>query len=103
MLYYSYPRPLDEFAFVAAAPGVYGNNGRNVLYGPGAKSLDFILGKRFALPWERHALQFRFEAFNFTNTSAYGQPAGGVRGQSTATINEADEPRRIQFALKYAF
>ncbi|MGH9722770.1 MAG: carboxypeptidase regulatory-like domain-containing protein [Bryobacteraceae bacterium] len=93
----------DEFAFVAAAPGVFGNNGRNVLYGPGAKNFDFILGKRFTLPWEGHALQFRFESFNLTNTPAFGQPAGGLRGQSTATINEADEPRRIQFALKYTF
>ena len=96
-------RWFDEFAFVAAAPGVYGNNGRNVLYGPGARNFDLILGKRFTLPWEHHSLQFRFEAFNVTNTPAFGQPAGGLRAQATATINEADEPRRIQFALKYSF
>ncbi|MCL4402636.1 MAG: TonB-dependent receptor [Acidobacteria bacterium] len=93
----------DEMAFVASAPGVYGNTGRNVLYGPGSRNFDFILGKRFRLPWERHALQFRFESFNFTNTPTFGQPAGGLRAQATATINEADEPRRIQFALKYTF
>lgn len=93
----------DETAFVAAAPGVYGNTGRNVLYGPGARNFDFILGKRFRLPWEKHALQFRFESFNFTNTPTFGQPSGGLRGQATATINQADEPRRIQFALKYTF
>jgi hypothetical protein len=93
----------DEFAFIAAAPGVYGNTGRNVLYGPGSKNFDFILGKRFQLPWEGHALQFRFESFNFTNTPSFGQPNGGLRAQSTGTINEADEPRRIQFALKYSF
>jgi hypothetical protein len=93
----------DEFAFVASAPGVYGNTGRNVLYGPGSKNLDFILGKRFQMPWEGHALQFRFESFNVTNTPTFGQPNATLRGQATASINEADEPRRIQFALKYVF
>jgi hypothetical protein len=96
-------RWFDELAFVAAAPGVYGNNGRNVLYGPGSRNFDFIIGKRFQMPWESHAVQFRFESFNFTNTPTFGQPNGGVRGAATATINEADEPRRIQFALKYTF
>jgi hypothetical protein len=91
-------RWFDEFAFVASAPGVFGNTGRNVLYGPGSRNFDFILGKRFAMPWEGHALQCRF-----TNTPTFGQPAAGLRGQATATITEADEPRRIQFALKYTF
>jgi len=93
----------DEFAFVAAAPGVYGNTGRNVLYGPGGRTFDFILGKRFQMPWERHSLQFRFESFNFTNTPTFGQPNAGLRAQATGTITDADEPRRIQFALKYGF
>jgi len=93
----------DEFAFVAAPPGVFGNTGRNVLYGPGSRVFDFILGKTFQMPWERHSLQFRFEAFNFTNTPTFDVPNGGLRGQATATINSADEPRRIQFALRYSF
>ena len=93
----------DEFAFVASAPGVYGNTGRNVLYGPGFRNFDLIVGKVFSLPWEGHRLQFRFESFNFTNTPHFGQPASGLRGAATATISDADEPRRIQFALKYTF
>jgi Carboxypeptidase regulatory-like domain len=93
----------DQFAFVASAPGVFGNTGRNVLYGPGFNNLDFILGKRFIMPWKEHQLQFRFEAFNFTNTPHFNQPVRGLRASNTATINEADEPRRIQFALKYNF
>jgi hypothetical protein len=93
----------DEFAFVASAPGVFGNTGRNVLYGPGSRNFDFILGKRFSMPWEGHAVQFRFESFNFTNTPTFGQPNAGLRGPATATITDADQPRRIQFALKYIF
>ncbi|MFB3827880.1 MAG: carboxypeptidase regulatory-like domain-containing protein, partial [Bryobacteraceae bacterium] len=71
-------RWFDEFAFVAAAPGVYGNTGRNVLYGPGSRNFDFVLGKRFPIN-ERHAIQFRFESFNFTNTPRFGLPASGLR------------------------
>ena len=93
----------DQLAFVASAPGVIGNAGRNVLIGPGSRNLDLILGKRFMLPKEGHVVQFRFEAFNFTNTPTFGQPNSGLRGPATATIAEADEPRRIQFALKYTF
>lgn len=96
-------RWFDEFAFVASAPGVYGNAGRNVLIGPGSRNLDVIVGKRFTLPWERHALQFRAEAFNATNTPTFGQPASGLRAPTTGTITQADEPRRLQFALKYSF
>ncbi|MBI1354815.1 MAG: hypothetical protein GC160_10740 [Acidobacteria bacterium] len=93
----------DQSAFVISAPGVYGTTARNVLNGPGAKSFDFMLGKRFRMPWEGHTVQLRFEAFNFTNTPRFGQPNGGMLSASTGTINQADEPRRIQFGLKYLF
>lgn len=93
----------DEFAFVTSAPGVYGNAGRNVLTGPDSRNFDFILSKVFRMPWEGHHVQFRFEAFNLTNTPTFGQPNSTLRGLATATITQADEPRRIQFALKYVF
>jgi hypothetical protein len=96
-------RWFDESAFVASAPGVYGNTGRNVLFGPGLGNLDFILAKRFTMPWREHHVQFRFEAFNFTNTPHFNQPSANLRTASTATITSADEPRRIQFGMKYNF
>lgn len=93
----------DQSAFVISAPGVYGTTGRNPLVGPPGRSFDLMLGKRFVMPWEGHSMQFRFEAFNFTNTPRFGQPNGGMLGAATGTINQADEPRRIQFGLKYLF
>jgi hypothetical protein len=96
-------RWFDEFAFVASAPGVFGNNGRNALIGPGGRNFDFSLSKRFQLPKEGHNIQLRFEAFNFTNTPRFAPPNGTLRAANTATINQADEPRRIQFGLKYVF
>lgn len=96
-------RWFDQCAFVPSAPGVFGNTGRNVLYGPGTRNFDFILAKQFVLPWEGYRVQFRFESFNFTNTPKFGQPSGALRAPATATISQADDPRRIQFGLKYVF
>jgi hypothetical protein len=93
----------DKSAFVISAPGVYGNTGRNVLNGPGGKNFDLMLGKNFVMPWEGHRLQFRFESFNLTNTPIFATPNGGMLAANTGTINRADEPRRIQFGLKYIF
>lgn len=66
------------------------------------RNFDFVLSKRFNVR-EGHSLQFRFESFNFTNTPHFDQPNGGLRGQNTAKITAADDPRRIQLALKYVF
>ena len=93
----------DQSACVISEPGIHGNTGRNVLIGPSGRNVDFMLGKRFQMPTEGHAMQFHFEAFNFTNTPRFGQPAGTMLRASTGTINRADEPRRIQFGLKYVF
>ena len=68
-------------------PGVFGNNERNVGAGPGGNNFDHTLGKRFRMPNEGHTLQFRFEAFNFTNTPQFGQPVGTMLRASTGTIN----------------
>lgn len=93
----------DELAFVQGAPGVFGTAGRNVLAGPGSRNMDLIVSKVFRMPRERHSLQFRFESFNVSNTPTFGQPASGLRGPATGTITQADEPRRIQFAMNYTF
>lgn len=91
----------DQSAFVISEPGVLGNNGRNVVVGPGGNYFDFMPGKRFRMPNEGRILRFRFEAFNFTNTPRFGQPVCAMLRAATGTINRAGEPRRIQFGLKY--
>lgn len=96
-------RWFDEGAFAAAAPGVYGNAGRNLLEGPGSFQLDALLARRFRMLWEGHWLQFRAEAFNATNTARFGQPNGMLRTPSTAAITTANHARRLQFALRYEF
>ncbi len=59
--------PTDTFrSFRDPRPGEAGD--RNTLRYPGYFSLDMGLHKTFRMPWEGHALTFRWEVFNVTNT-----------------------------------
>jgi len=98
----SIDRWFDVSAFQVQPNFTYGNSGRNILSGPGVTNLDFSLAKRFALT-ERFNLQFRAEAFNASNTPAFGNPAANINIPNVGTINAAGEPRRIQFGLKLLF
>ncbi len=50
-----------------AAPGFFGNVGRDTIIGPGIANVDFEVHKQFQMPYgEHHLLQFRLEAFKFS-------------------------------------
>lgn len=82
----------------------FGNCGVGILRAPSQRNIDLALTRTFSLrEWGR--LQFRSEFFNITNTPNFGGPisnlgAGAAFGLITSTTNN---PRIIQFALKYAF
>lgn len=99
----SIERWFDTGFVEASAPGVIANAGRNLIISPARNNFDFIAAKNFHLPWEGHSVQFRFEAFNFTNTAHFGTPNTSVGGTAVARINEAEDGRLIQFGLKYSF
>lgn len=95
-------RWFDVSAFAVQPQYTFGNAGRNILFGPGLRNLDFSLAKAFAIT-ETKRLQLRFESFNFTNTPAFGQPASVINAVGAGTITTAGAPRDIQLALKFLF
>jgi hypothetical protein len=90
-------------AFSLPAPGVFGNSARNNLRGPGLVNIDASISRNFAI-MERIKLQFRAEAFNLTNTVAFGLPNANISGGSPGVITSlAADPRIMQFALRLSF
>jgi hypothetical protein len=95
--------------FTLPAAGKYGSITRNRLVGPSTEGWDFSVLKNFPI-YERHELQFRFEAFNFPNHPNLGDPnlSWGSRdpaapGPSFGVIRSTGTMRQMQFALKYLF
>jgi roadblock/LC7 domain-containing protein len=67
-------RYFDPSAFAPAAPGFYGNLGRNTIIGPGLISLDAAIGKSFSFG-DRARLQLRAEIFNLPNRPNFNIPS----------------------------
>jgi hypothetical protein len=62
------------------------HTGRNQFRGPGYLSDNLSLFKNFAIYKERVNLETRFDAFNATNTPAFGLP-GGTLGSGTSRFH----------------
>lgn len=92
----------NRSCFAAQPLYTYGNLGRNVLHGPGRKNLDLAVHRDFSLT-EEMRLQFRAEAFNITNSAAFGSPGGSFGSSTFGVISSAGLGRNIQLALKLLF
>jgi hypothetical protein len=82
--------------------------GNTQVSGPPFRRLDFSLFKSFPLT-ETMRFEFRAESFNLTNTPAFSQP-GNLNyldttnfGRITSTRDSPNDPRELQFALKFYF
>ena len=88
-----------------AIPGLYvfGNSGRNSLWGPGLFRADLSLQKTFKIT-ERTRFQLQWEAYNVFNRANYANPNGNI-DQSTAGVinNVADIMRQMQFGGTLTF
>jgi hypothetical protein len=81
----------------------FGNAGRDTLLTPGLRQWDFSMIKNTAV-MERHSLQFRFEAFNFSNHPNWNPPSSDPLGRATfGRVTSARTMRELQFGLKYVF
>jgi len=86
--------------------GRFGTVGRNAIVGPAFGQLDMSFFKTFRFN-ERHSVQFRAEAFNFTNHTNLANPNACVDCPGVAEhifgAFPSYVPRQWQMALKYAF
>jgi hypothetical protein len=92
----------DTTAFVQPEYGSFGNSGRNILDGPGYKSVSISMIKDTKIR-DAISLQFRTEFFNAFNHTNFDLPDGFFGSPSFGTINSAQDPREIQFGLKLIF
>lgn len=110
---------LNPGAVSLPAAGSFGNCEVGALRGPGLKTADVNLTKRFPIT-ERVNLQFMTQFINVTNTPIFGVtsfscgpdcngqiqtgPNGGNTGAGTFGMAQSQDPgRQIQFALKLSY
>jgi hypothetical protein len=104
----------DPTVFSAATgTGVVGNTQRNQFRGPGYFSDNLSLFKSFPIAFRESSIEARFDAFNLTNTPAFGLPTaslGSNLGKITSTlgsgvgnVNGVGGPRVLQAAVKFSF
>ena len=68
-----------------------------------SKNLDLSIFKRIPIT-EGIRLEFRFEAFNVTNTPVWGLPANNLNGPNFGVVSStANTARQLQFGLKFYF
>jgi hypothetical protein len=83
-----------------------GNSPRNLLDGPGYKSVDLAISRDFNLS-ERFKLRFRGEGTNIFNMVNLGTPGSAVPSGATSTtfgvITSANSMRKMQFGLRLTF
>ncbi len=91
-------------AFQAPAPFTFGNAARTLnVRTHGTANFDFSIFKNNKIG-ERSNLQFRAEFFNLFNRVQFGAPNTQQGNPDFGLVNQqVNQPRQIQFALKYLF
>lgn len=86
----------------ATQAGQFGNEGRNVVRGPGIADVDLSLFKYFYIG-ETTRIQFRAETFNVVNHPNFYLPENDIASPEFGQILQAAPPRLFQLALKFLF
>jgi hypothetical protein len=101
-------------AFEAPAPYTFGNLQNNSLFGPGSIIVNTALSRLFQIR-ESQSVEFRWEVFNLPNhpnlyapqtafvAPTFGQPTPATTAGLGALAQTTNDPRIMQFALKYIF
>jgi len=89
-------------AFVPQPANTWGSEGRNLLNAPGKWNFDLSLHREFR-PTEALTVQFRWEAFDFTNTVTPAAPVSVLGAPGFGRIVTFTGNRQQQIALKILF
>jgi hypothetical protein len=101
------PKTIDKWfntgAFTPVASGVFGNEKRNRLRGPGFQTFDLTVQRiiRFS---GHYGVTLRWDAFNLFNKTNLGLPARNLTGADVGTITAlAGDARIMQLAVRFTF
>jgi hypothetical protein len=91
-------------AYGQPADGQYGSAGIGTERAPGYFSMDASIGKKFYIS-ERNYLDFRAEFFNALNHVSWAPPGRTITDTANFGVitSQVQDPRNIQFGLKYIF
>ena len=82
--------------------GQFGNEGRNVVRGPGIEDVDLSLFKYFKVS-ETRRVQFRAECFNLLNHANLGLPENDLESPAFGQILQAGPSRLMHWLLSFCF
>jgi hypothetical protein len=98
----------NKNAYGTPALGTLGNSGTRSIAAPSHFDFNMALVRSFRLT-ERQRFEFRYEVYNVTNSfrpgagGANALPSGELTSPTFGQIRSSDDPRIMQFALKYLF
>jgi hypothetical protein len=93
---------LNPAAFRPPASGTYSSLGAFTIVNPSTLQIDIGLSRTFQVR-EAQNIQFRWEVFNVPNRLNANAPVTALNNANFGKILSAQDPRIMQFALKYAF
>src|SRR5262249_18409270 len=93
---------LNKNAFATPALGSYGNMAPMSVRGLSSWGLDASLARAFTVR-EKQQIEFRAEAFNLPNAVRPMNPNVNLNNVNFGKITSVQDPRIMQFALKYVF
>jgi Carboxypeptidase regulatory-like domain len=93
---------LNPAQFSDPTLGTFATTPRSICCGPGENEWDITVSKRIALSEARY-FQFRADIFNLFNKTQFVNPDGNFSDTTFGLIQQARDPRLVQFALKFYF
>ncbi len=82
--------------------GSFSTTPRSICCGPGQNEWDITFSKRIPLTEARY-FQFRADVFNLFNKTQFVNPDGNFSDTTFGQVQQARDPREVQFALKFYF